>query len=776
MADDNAKLLIVLEAQSKKLQNQLADATRTIDRFAAQTNRRFDSMNAKNAASFQRLNKTAGASLSVLSSLIGKAFAGAAALRGAQILIDSATRIENSLKVAGLAGEQLTKVYDALFESAQRNAAPVEALVDLYGRASLVQKELGVSSEELLGFTDNIAVALRVSGKSAAESSGALLQLSQALGSGTVRAEEFNSILEGALPIAQAAAAGLTEAGGSVAKLRQLVVDGKVSSEAFFRAFEAGSVILTEKVANAELTVSQQFIRLQNVLIDTAGKFDDATSASGRVGAGLEALAGFIERVGAAIAANGEKIDWFVNRLGDASNAALAFADTMSGGTFSSLSLALDVDIQTKAAEQEAERAAAAIAASLQAALDDAMLGLEDWKAGWGETLPPALQASVYSLIETLIEGGEEAALVEAALIGLGSVSPDFADALSALGNLAGELQRVRGEAGATAAAVAGVNVTGAVSYAGQDGAPPKPVVTPVSLSDYKPPVGSGGGGSKKSPGEKFEDTLDKQRERNRLLAEETALQATLNPLVNDYGFALEKLRVQQELQSAATAAGIELTPALKATIDELATGYANASVEAAKLAESQEQIKQIADDFGEAGKSAIKGFISDLREGKSAADALGNAMSSILDSVIDIGLNMLLGGLTGGLGGGIGKLFGFSDGGVAAHGRPKMFAKGGVSNTAAIFGEAGPEAAVPLPDGRRIPVELRQPSGSSAKQSMHITVGVSADSAGNLTPYVESVADSRVAKAAPSIGGAAVRTSLSQAPMATSEYQARHG
>jgi len=36
-----------------------------------------------------------------------------------------------------------------------------------------------------------------------------------------------------------------------------------------------------------------------------------------------------------------------------------------------------------------------------------------------------------------------------------------------------------------------------------------------------------------------------------------------------------------------------------------------------------------------------------------------------------------------------------------------KMFAKGGISNRPAIFGEAGPEAAVPLPDGRSIPVTL---------------------------------------------------------------------
>ena len=35
------------------------------------------------------------------------------------------------------------------------------------------------------------------------------------------------------------------------------------------------------------------------------------------------------------------------------------------------------------------------------------------------------------------------------------------------------------------------------------------------------------------------------------------------------------------------------------------------------------------------------------------------------------------------------------------------MFAKGGISTRPAIFGEAGAEAAVPLPDGRSIPVTL---------------------------------------------------------------------
>ncbi len=40
-----------------------------------------------------------------------------------------------------------------------------------------------------------------------------------------------------------------------------------------------------------------------------------------------------------------------------------------------------------------------------------------------------------------------------------------------------------------------------------------------------------------------------------------------------------------------------------------------------------------------------------------------------------------------------------------------KKYATGGIANTASIFGEAGPEAAVPLPDGRTIPVTFINPA-----------------------------------------------------------------
>ncbi|MDQ0996873.1 tape measure domain-containing protein [Phyllobacterium ifriqiyense] len=252
MAQDLERLVVQLSADIKKYENAINRAQGITNKNAQRIERRFTKMNANVSSSFAGLGAK-----------IGGVFAGASLAKGAVKFSEAATRIDNALKVAGLSGEQLEQVYGKLRDSAVKNAAPFESLVELYGRASLVQKELGVSSEQLISFTDKVALALRVSGKSAQESSGALLQLSQALGSGVVRAEEFNSIVEGAPTILQAASRGIKEAGGSVAQLRKIMLDGGLSSKALFDGFIAGSASLEERVKNVQLTFGQAMENLQ---------------------------------------------------------------------------------------------------------------------------------------------------------------------------------------------------------------------------------------------------------------------------------------------------------------------------------------------------------------------------------------------------------------------------------------------------------------------------------------------------------------------------------
>lgn len=203
----------------------------------------------------------------------------------------------------------------------------------------------------------------------------------------------------------------------------------------------------------------------------------------------------------------------------------------------------------------------------------------------------------------------------------------------------------------------------------------------------------AGLGSQKKSPADLFNGDVEDVQKRIDLLNAEFGAMSKLNPLINDYGFAVQKAKIEQELLSAAKKAGLEITPELSAKIGTLAENYAKASVSGKQLAESQEAVNQKAIQFNAMGRELLGGFIADLRAGKSAAEAFAGVLDKVVDRLIDVGLNMLFptngrGGLFGGMGGG-GLLGGMiipgilHDGGVAGrdgygHGRsvsPSTFA-----------------------------------------------------------------------------------------------------
>lgn len=174
------------------------------------------------------------------------------------------------------------------------------------------------------------------------------------------------------------------------------------------------------------------------------------------------------------------------------------------------------------------------------------------------------------------------------------------------------------------------------------------------------------GGGTKAKPSapDSFEREIAETERRTAALRAETAAQAGVNPLIDDYGAAVETARVRQELLNAALEAGVAITPDVSAKIDTLAQSYANASVDAQKLAEEQDRTRASAEDFASIGKDALGGFVSDLRHGKTAAEALAGALDKIADRLLDLALNSLFDSAGGGIFGMLGTFLGFSNGG----------------------------------------------------------------------------------------------------------------
>lgn len=313
MATDLERLTVSLEANVKKFESELNKARGLAVRTLKDIEREAGGV-----------EKGVSAALSRIGGVARNALAGLAAglsLNELRQAADDYTKIVNTLKVAGVGGGQLNTVFDALFASAQRNAVPLEALAQLYGRVSQAQITLKASSADLLGLTDIVAQSLRVSGTSASEASGALLQLGQALSGGKVQAEEYNSLLDGMYPLLQAAAAGLQEAGGDVAKLTALVKDGKVSSEAFFRAIQAGAPVLEQKLSGAVLTTDQALVQLNNEFVRAVGEFDKATGASQALAGAIGVLASNIGGVGQAAAAAVNGVQALIGKVGELAKA-----------------------------------------------------------------------------------------------------------------------------------------------------------------------------------------------------------------------------------------------------------------------------------------------------------------------------------------------------------------------------------------------------------------------------------------------------------------------
>ncbi|OCJ03742.1 hypothetical protein A6U87_17560 [Rhizobium sp. AC44/96] len=285
-AQDLEKLVVQLSADITKYERAMARASNAGNKQLSAIERRAVAMNKNLSNSFSSIGSTAA-----------KAFAILGGARGFQSLSDSATNITNALKVAGLSGDELAKTYDRLFASAQKNSAPIESLVQLYSRVSLVQKQLGVSSDQLVGLTDNVGKALRISGSSAEASSGALLQLAQALGGSKIQAEEWGSLVDGMPALLQAAASGIKQAGGDVSKLTALVKAGKLSNRAFFDGIEAGSHVLDEKLAGSTQTIAQRFNNLRNSLINATTKFNENSSAAETVGKAIGKISTEIDQI-----------------------------------------------------------------------------------------------------------------------------------------------------------------------------------------------------------------------------------------------------------------------------------------------------------------------------------------------------------------------------------------------------------------------------------------------------------------------------------------------
>jgi len=198
------------------------------------------------------------------------------------------------LKLATAGQNEFVIAQKALFDIAQRIGVPIQEVSTLYGKLQQAVRMLGGEQKDALTITESISQALRLSGASATEAQSSLLQFGQALASGVLRGEEFNSVVENSPRLAQALADGLNV---PIGRLRKLAEEGRLTADVVVNALMSQKDKLAAEYSQLPATVSQAFQRLQNAFGQWVAQVDAATGITKKLADGLTWLATNLDTV-----------------------------------------------------------------------------------------------------------------------------------------------------------------------------------------------------------------------------------------------------------------------------------------------------------------------------------------------------------------------------------------------------------------------------------------------------------------------------------------------
>lgn len=194
------------------------------------------------------------------------AFAGLTAAVSAGAIVrfgDSVTALQNKLRVVSKDTADAQRQFNAIVQIADQSRTSLGDIATLYSRIALAAGDMGRSQQESAIIVDTIAKALSAMGATTSEAGSAMLQLSQAFGSGVLRGEEFNAMMENAPNLARLLAASLGEPVGA---LRKMAEEGRLTADRVAQAFIDSNASITETFGKSQPTIAQAFQTLGNAL------------------------------------------------------------------------------------------------------------------------------------------------------------------------------------------------------------------------------------------------------------------------------------------------------------------------------------------------------------------------------------------------------------------------------------------------------------------------------------------------------------------------------
>lgn len=166
-----------------------------------------------------------------MASMLGRIFAVTSLIAGASKLMNISDEMSTiNAKLALINdGLQTTDQLNAMvYQSAQRSRAEFESTAQFVARIGRNAGEAFSSTAEIVKFAEALNMNFKIAGATVEETNSAMIQLTQALGSGVLRGEEFNAVFESAPIIMQKVADYMNV---PIGQLREMASEGRLTAD-----------------------------------------------------------------------------------------------------------------------------------------------------------------------------------------------------------------------------------------------------------------------------------------------------------------------------------------------------------------------------------------------------------------------------------------------------------------------------------------------------------------------------------------------------------------
>lgn len=272
-------LIVRIEADARGLRNELRSAEQAAATSTSRMSRAFGTVGRGVEGLRRGLFSLRGA---LVAAGVGLS------IRQTVELADTYKLLNARIRLVSDSADDARDAFERLFKSSQEIGADVTTAATIFQRTARSRGDLGVNTDQLLQFTQNLQKAVIISGATTQEANAALIQLSQGIQSNRLGGEELRSVME-QLPIIARMIAD--EMGVTLGQFRELAHEGKVTADVVLRAVLRRTEEINQQFEQVPTTVGRSMARLQNEFLRLVGFMDSGSEASARIAESIDNIA-----------------------------------------------------------------------------------------------------------------------------------------------------------------------------------------------------------------------------------------------------------------------------------------------------------------------------------------------------------------------------------------------------------------------------------------------------------------------------------------------------